>query len=64
MTEFVEKEADADLIRAMRAFAAERIMDAEVAAVKSIDQRWSVAPHHQGGGHQWPDIVPAQHFCR
>lgn len=33
LIEFVEKEADADLVREMLAFAAERIMDAEVESV-------------------------------
>lgn len=33
LIEFVEKEADADLVREMPAFAADRIMDAEVEAV-------------------------------
>ena len=32
LIEFVEKEANADLVREMLAFAAERIMDAEVEA--------------------------------
>ncbi len=33
MMEFLEKEADADLVREMLTFAAERILDAEVEAV-------------------------------
>ncbi len=39
LIEFVEKEADADLVRDMLAFAADRIMDAEVQAVTGAARR-------------------------
>ena len=51
LIEFVEKEADADLVREMLAFAAERIMEAEVELVTGASKgaRTALRETHRNG---------------